>query len=56
MKITVHVRMGLVGCERKSTIDVEDDLSEDDLEEIAREEMFDMIEWWYERGDKNDDN
>lgn len=49
MKIIVTVSMGLVGCKKESEIEVDDDLGDDDIEEIAREEMFTMIEWGWSK-------
>jgi len=43
--ITVYVELGLVGCRRESTIEVDDDAMDDEIEEMARDEMFNMIEW-----------
>jgi hypothetical protein len=43
--IEVTVSIGLVGCKRSSTIEVEDDMTDDEIEEEAREAMFNLIEW-----------
>ena len=53
MKIQVSVGVGLVGCNRKETIEIDDyeleDLTESErgnyIEEYAKEHMFSMIEW-----------
>lgn len=37
-----------VGSKCKETIEVEDDCTEEEIEELAREVMFNMIEWGYE--------
>ena len=48
--IVVTVSIGLVGCKKKQEIEVEDDTPDDEIEELAREEMFSMIEWgWGEK-------
>ena len=44
-RIVVTVSMGLVGCNRKSVIEVEDELSDEDIDELARDAMFSLIEW-----------
>lgn len=44
-RIEVHVSVGLVGCRRKATIEVEDDCTDEEIEELAREALFEMIEW-----------
>lgn len=51
MKIKIHVSIGLVGCRREATIDVEDDATEDEIDEIAQEAMFEMISWGWCRAD-----
>lgn len=43
--IRVTVSLGLVGCRRSETIEVEDDCSEDEIEEMARDTMYSLIEW-----------
>ena len=48
-KITVYVTLGLVGCKKEETIEVEADMSEEEIDEYTREVMFNMMEWgWYE--------
>lgn len=48
-QITVYLDIGLVGCKREKTIEIEDDTPDDEIEEIAQETMFNMMEWgWYE--------
>lgn len=51
MKIKVIVSIGLVGCRREAIIDVPDEEAGDDetVEEYARDEMFNMVEWGWER-------
>lgn len=45
--IEVIVSMGLVGCRRTTTIEVEEDLSDEEIEEQARDAMFEseLISW-----------
>lgn len=49
MKIAVNVSIGLVGCRRVAVIEVDDDSTEDELETIAEEAMFEMVSWGWER-------
>lgn len=43
--VEVHVSVGLVGCDRTGTFQVEGATTEDEIEELARDAMFEMIEW-----------
>jgi hypothetical protein len=47
VKVEVEVRMSLVGCEKKDIIEFEDGTSDEEIEEICKEWMFDQIEWNY---------
>lgn len=51
MKIRITVSTNKVGSEKVRTIEVDDDTLEDDIEEIAKDAMFDMISWNWERVD-----
>ena len=46
--IKVHVMTGKVGSKCTDTFEVEDDCSEEEITEYARDVMFNMIEWGYE--------
>lgn len=46
-KLVVYVSLGLVGCKQSCEIEVDDDTSETEVEEIAKEAMFELIEWGY---------
>jgi hypothetical protein len=49
MKIEVSVSTRVVGSRVKEIIELPDDTPEDEIEEYARETMFEMIEWnWRE--------
>lgn len=48
-RLTVSVSIGLVGCKRERTIEVEDDLSDDDLDAIALDVMYELVEWNWKR-------
>ena len=48
-KIKVTVSTGYSGCGRNCEFEVEDDMSDEEIEEIELERLFEMIEWsWYE--------
>ena len=48
-KIKVTVSTGYSGCGRDCEFAVEDDISDEEIEEIALERVFEMIEWsWHE--------
>ena len=49
MKIIVHVSTGYAGCTKREEFEVEDDCSDDEIDEQARDFMFNMIEWGWER-------
>ena len=57
MKIQISVGVGLVECNRKSTIEIDDDAlegltdagRENFIEECAKEHMFSMINWNWEK-------
>lgn len=55
MKIRVYVEMGLVGCTKEAEIEVDDDLTEEQIEAEAREAMFEMIDWGYSRVEDEED-
>lgn len=54
MKITVTVSIGLVGCKKTSVIEVEDGSDDEAIEESAKDEMFNMIEWGWRRADEDE--
>lgn len=45
--IIVKVSTGMVGCQRQDSFEVEDDTTEEEVEDMAREVMFNMINWTY---------
>lgn len=47
-KIKIKVSIGLVGCQRTTEIEVEDDATEEEIEKAAFEAVCEMIEWSYE--------
>ncbi len=48
MKIKVYVSTDRVGSKDERTIEVEDDFDETEIEETARQTMFEMINWGWE--------
>lgn len=47
-RIKVGISMRLQGCEIEEEIEVEDDATEEDIEEQVREWAFGNVEWWHE--------
>jgi hypothetical protein len=45
---TGYVSIGLVGCKREFAFEIEEDATEQEIEEAAKEAMFENIEWNYE--------
>ena len=43
-----HVSVGLVGCRVEFEFDIEEDASEQDIEDMARDAMFEHIEWGFD--------
>lgn len=45
-----RISIGLVGCHKEGEFEVEENVSEDEIEQIAREEAFECIDWnWEEK-------
>lgn len=49
MKVEVIVSTGKVGSERRAEIEVDDEATDDAIEEVAKEAMFELIEWTWKR-------
>ena len=47
-KIKVSIKTLYTGSLCEDCIEVEDNLTDDEIEEIAKEAAFNMIEWWYD--------
>lgn len=45
--IRVYVSTNKVGSQCETSFQVEDNLSDEEIEEFAKEAMFDLIEWNY---------
>jgi len=56
MKVKVTTETGCVQCIHIEIIEVQDDISEEELEEVAKETALNKIEWCYEKieGDENE--
>jgi len=54
-KIKVYVDSGYVGCKNENVIEVEDDATEEEIEELAGEAIYEMIDiGWYEVDDTDE--
>lgn len=51
MMVEVYVSVGLVGCRRKVVVEVEDDMTDEEIEEAATETLHSMIEWGWRKVD-----
>lgn len=50
-RIVVSVSTNIVGSETSQTLEIESDMTEDEIDDLARDTMFEMIEWgWKESG------
>lgn len=47
-RIIWHVSMGLQGCKREDELDVEDDATDEQIEAIVREQVYEQIDWGWE--------
>lgn len=48
-KFKGSIRLNLVGCVREFEFEVDDDVSEEEIEQIAREHAFEHVDWNYEQ-------
>lgn len=46
--IKITVGLGLVGCKRQTTIEVEDGFTEDEIDETVREAVQELVDWHWE--------
>lgn len=46
-RIKWSLSIGLLGCRREGVIEVEDDVSEAEIEETVKDEAFEYVEWDY---------
>jgi hypothetical protein len=42
---------GLVGCDRHSEIEVEDDATDEEIDEAVREDVFNFVNWTWWRAE-----
>lgn len=47
-KIRVYLNTDLAGCTIEDEFEVDDNASNDEIEEMAKESMFDHIDWGWE--------
>lgn len=47
-QVKVGCSMGLSGCRKEDVLELEDDATDDEIEQAAREWAFGNFEWWYE--------
>lgn len=46
--IRYYIAMGIQGCEYEDTFEVEDDATDQQIEDAARDAAFDHIDWGFE--------
>ena len=52
--ISVYLSIGYSGAEREDTLEIDDDASEDQIEEMVRDWAYDYINWgWQEDKTEN---
>lgn len=51
MKIKITVSIGLVGCRREKVIEVDDDMTDEEIDEYAKEVMFEseLVSWHWSK-------
>lgn len=49
MKIKIKLSIGLAGCTREKVIDIEDDCTNEEIDEMAQEAVHEMISWHWVR-------
>jgi hypothetical protein len=55
-KIKVYLDTGFAGCKHEDIIEVDDDITDEDVDEIARDTAFNWIEWgWYDVEEDDDE-
>lgn len=54
IKIKWHLSNGLVGCNREGVVEVEEDCSATEIDEMVREEIDNVIEWGWAKEDDNE--
>lgn len=43
-----HLSNGIAGADQEGEFEIEDNTSNDEIEELAREAAFDCIDWWWD--------
>lgn len=49
MIIKWHLDVGYANCDRDGTVDVPDDATDEDIDLIVREEVFNWISWGWDK-------
>ena len=49
MKVKYTCSNGLVGCRLTGEIEVDDDATDEDIEESVRDAVHERLEWWWEK-------
>lgn len=49
-----HVENGLNGCDRSGTFEVEDDATDEQIDEAVRDEVFNYVGWSWREKDKDE--
>lgn len=49
IRIKVGVSIGLQGCKIEDEIEVEDEASVEEVEEVVREWALGHVDWWYDK-------
>lgn len=44
-KVKWHLSVGLVGCSQEGEFEIEDDCSDEEIEEAVKDEVFQKLEW-----------
>jgi hypothetical protein len=47
-KIEAYLSVGLVGCKRNEIFEVEDDATDEEIEEIIKEWVYELVEWGWQ--------
>lgn len=49
MKVLWHVEMGLQGCEMTGECEVDDDATDEEIEAVVREDVFNFVSWTWRK-------
>lgn len=54
-KIKFHIDTGFSGCDHEDIVEYDDDITDKELEEDAKTFLHDMIEYWWEEIEEDED-